>query len=314
MQPTLHQLKVFETAARHQSFTHAAEELFLSQPTVSIQMKQLSQTVGLPLFEKVGKQLFLTEAGRELLDVCHDIFSRLEQYEMLVSELQGMAKGKLRLATVTTTKYFMPRLLGPFCRQYPGIDIFFEVTNHQRLEERIVANMDDLYILSQPPENLNLQVQPFLANPLIVLAPRDHPLAGKKGLSIQCLNEEPFIVRESGSGTRQAVQELFHKHNVAVKTKLELSSNEAIKQAVAGGLGLSVLSRHTLHPGEEGEIAILDIEHFPIQRHWYICHCVGKQLSTVATTFLEFLLEASKQNPMSLKGEALDVVLESRKA
>ena len=296
MHLTLHQLKVFETAARHQSFTRAAEELFLTQPTVSVQMKQLAQAVGLPLFEKVGKQLFLTEAGQELLQTSYDIFERLERYEMLVADLQGMARGKLRLATVTTTKYFVPRLLGPFCNQYPGVEISLEVTNHQRLEERMAANLDDLYILSQPPEHINLHVQPFLENPLVVLAPASHALAGKQRLSIQCLNDKPFIFREAGSGTRQAVQELFGKHRITVNTRLELSSNEAIKQAVAGGLGLSVLSRHTLHPGEDQELAILDIEYFPIQRHWYVCYATGKKLSVVANTFLEHLLDNSQQS------------------
>ncbi len=295
MQPTLHQLKVFETAARHQSFTRAAEELFLTQPTVSIQMKQLSQTVGLPLFEKLGKKLFLTEAGQELMETCQDIFERLDQYEMLVANLQGMAQGKLRLAAVTTTKYFVPRLLGPFCQKYPGVDVSLEVTNHQKLEERMANNQDDLYILSQPPEQLNLHVQPFLENPLVVFAPSNHSLAHKQGLSIQCLNDEPFITREPGSGTRQAVQALFGEHKITVKTRLELSSNEAIKQAVAGGLGISVLSRHTLHPGEDKELSILDIEHFPIQRQWYVCYFMGKQLSVVARTFLEHLLKVSEQ-------------------
>jgi LysR family transcriptional regulator, low CO2-responsive transcriptional regulator len=295
MQPTLHQLKVFETAARHQSFTRAAEELFLTQPTVSIQMKQLAQTVGLPLFEKLGKQLFLTEAGQELLATCKGIFEQLDQYEMLVADLQGMAKGKLRLAAVTTTKYFVPRLLGPFCHEYPGIDVSLKVTNHRQIEDRIANNQDDLYILSQPPEQLNLHVQPFLDNPLVVFAPSGHVLAHKKGLSIQCLNDEPFITREPGSGTRKAVQELFTEHKITVKTRLELSSNEAIKQAVAGGLGISILSRHTLHPGEDKELSILDIEHFPIQRQWYVCYCTGKQLSVVARTFLEHLLKVSGQ-------------------
>ncbi|PZD73523.1 HTH-type transcriptional activator CmpR [Acaryochloris thomasi RCC1774] len=295
MQPTLHQLKVFETAARHQSFTRAAEELFLTQPTVSIQMKQLAQTIGLPLFEKLGKQLFLTEAGQELLGTCQDIFERLDQYEMLVADLQGMAKGRLRLAAVTTTKYFVPRLLGPFCQEYPGIDVSLKVTNHRQLEERIANNQDDLYILSQPPEQLNLHVQPFLENPLVVFSPANHPLAHKKGLSIQCLNDEPFITREAGSGTRKAVQELFGEHKVSVKTRLELSSNEAIKQAVAGGLGISVLSRHTLHSGDDKELSILDVEHFPIQRQWYVCYFMGKQLSVVARTFLEHLLKVSEQ-------------------
>jgi len=293
MQPTLHQLKVFETAARHQSFTRAAEELFLSQPTVSIQMKQLAQTVGLPLFEKLGKQLFLTDAGQALLETCHDIFDRLEQYETLVADMQGMTKGKLKLAAVTTTKYFVPRLLGPFCRLYPGIDVSLKVTNHQELEERMAVNQDDLYILSQPPEHLNLHVQPFLENPLVVVAAADHPLAGKRGLSIQCLSDLPFIIREPGSGTRQAVQELFSEHKVGVKLRLERGSTEAIKQAVAGGLGISVLSRHTLHPREENEVVVLDVEHFPIERHWYVCYFTGKQLSVVTETFLDHLLHMS---------------------
>ena len=295
LQPTLHQLKVFETAARHGSFTRAAEELFLTQPTVSMQMKQLAQTVGLPLFEKLGKQLFLTDAGKELLATCHDIFERLDRYEMLVADFKGMTQGKLRLAAVTTTTCFVPRLLGPFCQQYPGIDVALEVTNHQQLETRLANNQDDLYILSHPPEHLNLQVQPVLENPLVVLAPANHPLAGKQKLPIQCLNDEPFIMRETGSGTRQALQALFSQHKVSVKIRLELGSNEAVKQAIAGGLGISVLSRHILQPGETDELTILDIEHFPIQRHWYVVYFAGKQLSVVAQTFLEHLLAVSSQ-------------------
>ena len=295
LQPTLHQLKVFETAARHGSFTRAAEELFLTQPTVSIQMKQLAQAVGLPLFEKLGKQLFLTEAGKELLETCHDIFERLDRYEMLVADFKGMTQGKLRLAAVTTTTCFVPRLLGPFCQKYPGIDVALEVTNHQQLETRLATNQDDLYILSQPPDHLNLHVQPLLENPLVVIASAHHPLAGKRGLPIQCLNDEPFIMRETGSGTRQALQSQFSKHNVSVKIRLELGSNEAVKQAIAGGLGISVLSHHILHPSETNELTILDVEHFPIQRQWYVVYFAGKQLSVVAQTFLDHLLAASAQ-------------------
>ncbi|HEY9738056.1 MAG TPA: LysR substrate-binding domain-containing protein [Trichocoleus sp.] len=289
---TLHQLKVFEATARHGSFTRAAEELYLTQPTVSIQVKQLTKAVGLPLFEQIGKRLYLTQAGQKLLDTCQTIFEGLDQFEMSVADLKGMKQGQLRLAVITTAKYFVPRLLGPFCQRYPGIDISLKVTNHQHIQERMANNCDDLYVISSPPEQPDLKIHPFLENPLVVLGPQDHPLTKKSNISIQALNGEPFIMREPGSGTRQAVQSLFNKHKVDVRVRLELGSNEAIKQAVAGGLGISVLSLHTIiSEGTAGEFAILDIEHFPIERHWYVAHLAGKQLSVVANTFLQYLLE-----------------------
>ncbi|YAF98261.1 MAG: LysR substrate-binding domain-containing protein [Nodularia sp. CChRGM 3473] len=293
-QATLHQLKVFEAAARHSSFTRAAEELFLTQPTVSMQIKQLTKSVGLPLFEQVGKRLFLTEAGRELFATCRQIFETIAQFEMTVADLKGLKQGQLRLAVITTAKYFIPRLLGPFCQLYPGIEISLQVTNHERILERMSNNMDDLYIMSQVPDHLDVSYQPFLDNPLVVFAPVNHPLAKEKNISIQRLTNEPFIMREPGSGTRQAVQQLFEEHGVKVKVKLELGSNEAIKQAIAGGLGISVLSRHTLMP-DSTEFSILDVEYFPIQRTWYMVHPSGKQLSIVARTYYEYLLEAAKK-------------------
>ncbi|GAX37115.1 LysR family transcriptional regulator [Nodularia sp. NIES-3585] len=293
-QATLHQLKVFEAAARHSSFTRAAEELFLTQPTVSMQIKQLTKSVGLPLFEQVGKRLFLTEAGRELFATCRQIFETIAQFEMTVADLKGLKQGQLRLAVITTAKYFVPRLLGPFCQLYPGIEIALQVTNHERLLERMVNNMDDLYILSQVPENLDVSYEPFLDNPLVVFAPVNHPLAKEKNIPIGRLTNQPFIMREPGSGTRRAVQELFDEHGVKVKVKLELGSNEAIKQAIAGGLGISVLSRHTLMP-DSSEFSILDVEHFPIKRTWFIGYPSGKQLSIVARTYYDYLLEAAKK-------------------
>lgn len=293
-QATLHQLKVFEAAARHSSFTRAAEELFLTQPTVSMQIKQLTKSVGLPLFEQVGKRLFLTEAGRELFETCRQIFETIAQFEMTVADLKGLKQGQLRLAVITTAKYFVPRLLGPFCQLYPGIEISLQVTNHERLLERMVNNMDDLYIMSQVPESLDVNYEPFLDNPLVVFAPVNHPLAKEKNIPIDRLTNEPFIMREPGSGTRRAVQQLFDQHDVQVKVKLELGSNEAIKQAIAGGLGISVLSRHTLMP-DSSEFSILDVEHFPIKRTWFIGYPAGKQLSIVAHTYYEYLLEAAKK-------------------
>ncbi|WP_422661873.1 LysR substrate-binding domain-containing protein [Pannus brasiliensis] len=299
IQATLHQLRVFEATARHSSFTKAAEELFITQPTVSTQVKQLTKAVGLPLFEQIGKRLFLTEAGKELLHTCQEIFNQLDNFEMKVADLKGTRQGKLTLGVITTAKYFVPRILGAFCQQYPGIDIALQVTNHQKLQERMIENEDDLYILSHPPEEIELCSRPFLENPLVVVARRDHPLAGQRAIPIARLNNEPFIMRESGSGTRQAVQKLLNLHDVSVKVRLELGSNEAIKQAIAGGLGLSVLSKHTLiSDGENGELVVLDVEHFPIQRNWYVCYLAGKQLSVIADAFLHYLVETSPTIPL----------------
>ncbi|HIK54116.1 MAG TPA: LysR family transcriptional regulator [Synechococcales cyanobacterium M55_K2018_004] len=291
---TLHQLKVFEATARHGSFTRAAEELFLTQPTVSMQVKQLTKAIGLPLFEQVGKRLYLTDAGRELFSTCQEIFNKLDQLEMTVADLKGMKQGKLRLAVITTTKYFMPRLLGPFCQKYPGIDVSLTVTNHERVIDRLANNQDDLYVMSQLPEHLDIVAHPFLDNPLVVVAPATHPLAHEKHISLKRLAEETFIMREPGSGTRRAFQKLLDSQGLSVKVRLELGSNEAIKHAIAGGLGLSVLSRHTLIT-DSSELTILDVEGFPIQREWYVVHLAGKQLSVVANTFFEYLQSAAKE-------------------
>lgn len=294
IQATLHQLKVFEATARHGSFTRAAEELFITQPTVSSQIKQLTKAIGLPLFEQIGKRLYLTEAGKELLQTCQEIFEKLGNFEMKVADLKGTRQGQLELGVITTAKYFIPRILGAFCQQYPGIDVSLKVTNHQQIQRRMMENEDDLYILSNPPESMDLATQAFLDNPLVVIAPRNHRLAGKQRIPITSLDGEAFIMREQGSGTRQAVQNLLDKHGVSVQVRLELGSNEAIKQAIAGGLGISVLSQHTLiSEGKDSELTVLDVENFPIKRRWYVAYLGGKQLSVVAKAFLDYLLEES---------------------
>jgi DNA-binding transcriptional LysR family regulator len=293
-QATLHQLKVFEAAARHGSFTRAAEELFLTQPTISMQIKQLTKSVGLPLFEQVGKRLYLTEAGRELFATCRQIFETMDKFQMTIANLKGLKQGQLKLAVITTAKYIIPRLLGPFCQLYPGIDISLQVTNHELILDRMMNNLDDIYIMSQIPDHFDVNFQPFLENPLVVFAPANHPLAKEKNIPIERLGEERFIMREPGSGTRSAVQTLFEKHGVKVKVKLELGSNEAIKQAIAGGLGISVLSRHTLLT-DTTEFSILDVQNFPIKRDWYMVYPAGKQLSIIAHTYYEYLLDAAKK-------------------
>ena len=291
---TLHQLKVFETVARNGSFTRAAEELLITQPTVSSQVKQLTKSVGLPLFEQIGKSLYLTDAGRELLATCQDVFEKLNNFEIKIADLKGTKQGQLNLAVITTAKYFVPRLLGPFCQNYPGIDVALKVTNHQEIQQRMLDNQDDLYVVSNPNTDLDLTSKPFLNNPLVVVAKKDHPLATKKNIDLQELNDQPFIMREQGSGTRDAIEQLFAEHNISVKVKLELGSNEAIKQAISGGLGISILSEHCLiSEGKSGELAVLDFQHFPIKRRWFVSYLSGKKLSVIAEAFLDYLLEES---------------------
>ena len=291
---TLHQLKVFETVARNGSFTRAAEELLITQPTVSSQVKQLTKAVGLPLFEQIGKSLYLTDAGKELLATCEDIFEKLDNFQMKVADLKGTKQGQLNLAVITTAKYFVPRLLGSFCQDYPGIDVALKVTNHREIEQRMLENKDDLYIVSNPHNNIDLKSQPFLKNPLVVVARKDHPLAERKNLDLKELNDQPFIMREQGSGTRESILQLFEQHHIGVKVKLELGSNEAIKQGIAGGLGISILSEHCLISERIlGELTILDFKNFPIKRRWYVTYLAGKKLSVIADTFLDYLLEES---------------------
>ncbi|BAQ64474.1 LysR family transcriptional regulator [Geminocystis sp. NIES-3709] len=291
---TLHQLKVFETTARLGSFTKAAEELDITQPTVSSQVKQLTKTVGLPLFEQIGKQLYLTEAGKALLTTCQDVFTELDNFEMKIADFKGTKEGKLRLSVITTAAYFIPRILGSFCQLYPDIDVALQVINHQQIQQRMLNNQDDLYIMSQPPEEIDLKSQPFINNPLVAISRKDHPLANNKRIPLENLQPYPFIMRESGSGTRKAVQKLFNEHNIKAKVRLELGSNEAIKQAILGGLGISVLSKHTLTSACHEDLTILDVQNFPIPKHWYISYLAGKQLSVIAQTFLDFLIDKSQ--------------------
>jgi LysR family transcriptional regulator, low CO2-responsive transcriptional regulator len=291
---TLHQLKVFETVARNGSFTRAAEELLITQPTVSSQVKQLTSSVGLPLFEQIGKRLYLTDAGQELLLTCQDIFEKLNNFEIKIADLKGTKQGQLNLAVITTAKYFVPRLLGSFCQNYPGIDVALQVTNHQEIQQRMLANKDDLYVVSNPSNDIDLTTKPFLKNPLVVVARKDHPLANQKNIELKELNNQPFIMREQGSGTRESIVKLLAENNLSVKVKLELGSNEAIKQAVYGGLGISILSEHCLFSeGMTGELTILDFKHFPLKRRWYVAYLAGKKLSVIAETFLDYLLDES---------------------
>jgi DNA-binding transcriptional LysR family regulator len=296
MNITLRQLKVFEAVARNLNYTRAAEELFLSQPAVSMQIKQLEEVLGQPLFEQMGKKIYLTEAGKEVYRYSLSIAGQLDELEMVLAEMKGLRQGKLTLAVASTANYFLPTLLGIFIQRHPGVIVDIDVTNRENLLKALTANTIDFAIMGQPPDGLDLEAHVFMDNPLMVLAPPDHPLAGRRNIPIESLRLETFIEREQGSGTRLARERFFSEHGGEnFRSIMEMSSNEAIKQAVQAGLGLGVLSLHTL----EVELllkrlVVLDIKGFPIMRHWYIVHRHGKRFSTVARAFKQFVLTESK--------------------
>jgi DNA-binding transcriptional LysR family regulator len=293
---SLRQLQIFEAIVQFGSFTRAAEELHLTQPTVSMQIKKLETNIGLPLFEHVNKKVFLTDAGRILEEHTRDVLDSFNNIEMEIADLKGMKTGLLRLAVVTTAKYFAPRALGQFCEQYPGVDVSLKVTNRERLIERMAQNKDDLYIMGRPPQSKDVIFEPYLANPLVVIASRNHPLAGHKNISPQQLADHPFIMREVGSGTRMATEKFFDDQNVKLKIRMELGSNEAIKHAIDAGLGISVLSRHTLVlEGENGRLVVLDVNGFPLSWQWHVGYSKGKRLSIIVKTFLDFLRDQGDQ-------------------
>lgn len=289
---TLHQLRLFNSFGKHLSYTRAAEELHLSQPAVSIQIKRLEESVGLPLVENLGKKIFLTGAGEELHRATNDVFNRLNTLNDDMIGMEQGIKGPLSVGAITTAKYFMPHLLGIFLKDYPGVTPTLTITNQSKVTDRLENNMDDLVIMGTLPDNHNLEATFFMDNPLVVVAPPDHPLAGKKSIPLERIAEERFLSREVGSGTRAARKRLFAAHGFEANTYMELGSGEAIKQAVMAGLGISVLSMHNL--GLEraaGVISVLDVQHFPLVRKWYAVHPKGKKLSNTSRCFLDFLLE-----------------------
>lgn len=300
---TLRQLQVFEASVRLGSFSRAAEELFVTQPTVSMQIKKLADSLGLPLFEQVGRNVRPTDVGKELYESCRRIFENLANLEMKISDHKGMKRGRLRLGVVTTAKYFVPEVLGEFCRKYPGIDVSLKVSNRDRIIERLTSYEDDLYIMGQAPgEAMDIISYPFAPNPLVVLAPRDHPLHDQKDIPLSRIAEEPLILREPGSGIRDATLRQFESEGLTPKVRMELGSNEAIKHAVVGGLGVAVLSLHTLSlEGPDGPVGLLDVKGFPIMRQWHLVYPKGKELSLVADAFLEFSLDVEPRMREKMK-------------
>ncbi|HFD78888.1 MAG TPA: LysR family transcriptional regulator [Gammaproteobacteria bacterium] len=294
MNLTLRQLKIFEAVARLLSYTRAAEELHLTQPAVSMQVKQLEAGVGLPLFEQLGKRIYLTEAGREMERYAHRILHTLEEAEQVFDELRGLERGRLHITVASTANYFVPQLLAAFCQRHPGVQVSLDVTNREGLLAALEDNVTDLVIMGKPPREMDLVAETFMDNPLVAIAAPSHPLAGERDIPLERLQQETFLIREKGSGTRSATERFFVEHGLSLSSTMEMSSSESIKQGVEAGLGLGLLSLHTL----EMELAlkrlvILDVRELPILRKWYIMYRAGKRLSAVATAFKQFVSNES---------------------
>ncbi|RKZ96531.1 MAG: LysR family transcriptional regulator [Gammaproteobacteria bacterium] len=291
MNITIRQFQIFEAVAQHLSYTRAAEVLYLSQPAVSMQIKQLETEVEMPLFERMGKKLFLTEAGEELLIYARNISQQLVELDEVMDEIRGSERGSVTIAVATTANYFALKLLGEFYRRFSGTNISLDVTNRESLLKHLNENTVDMVIMGQPPEGMNVESTPFMDNPLVVIAPKGHELTKRKQIPLSVLQQETFIMREHGSGTRIAMERFFEDSGYSISSVMEMSSNEAINQAVEAGLGLGIVSHHTL----ELELAldrleVLDVESFPIMRHWYLVHREGKRLTALMDEFKRLVI------------------------
>jgi LysR family transcriptional regulator, low CO2-responsive transcriptional regulator len=293
---TLRQLKIFEAAATHLNYSLAAKQLYLSQPAVSMQMKQLEGHIGLPLFEQIGKRIFLTEGGREMLHYARTILNLMQEMESVFGEMKGLEQGKLTLSVVNTANYFTPKLLAKFYQRHPNINIILQVANRDAVLKQLADNSTDLAIMGQPPDGLDISAEMFLDNPLVVIAAPNHPLAKLKRVKFARLAEETFLSREQGSGTRSAMERVFAQHNIQPHISMEMETNEAIKQAVQAGMGLGILSLHSIELElETKRLAMLNVEHFPLLRHWFVAHRQNKRLSGAAQAFKQFLLNEAEK-------------------
>ena len=293
---SLRQLKVFEMAAATGSFSKAAELLHLTQPGVSMHIKELEINAGLPLFERLGKKLFVTEAGQELLARAREILRSLKDAEDALDGLKGLRRGRINLAVVSTAKYFAPRLLAKFREEHPLVEIRLAVNNRNSVIEQLVANEVDLAIMGRSPQSLDTIAEPFAQNPHVIIAAPDHPLASRRRIPEAEVAREMFIVREPGSGTRLAMQQFFEERNLAIKVGMEMASNETIKQAVMAGMGLSFISLHTINLEIQTQrLVVLDVRSMPVVRLWHVAHLARKRLSPTAAAFKQFVITHGRE-------------------
>jgi DNA-binding transcriptional LysR family regulator len=290
MNVTFRQLRLLVALDEHKSITAAAQACHVTQPTVSMQLQALAESVGLPLYEQVGKRLYLTDAGHALVRSARSMQDEWNAFEQGIDAMKGLKRGRLRLAVVSSAKYFVPGVLGRFCEQHPEVDIALELLNRDAVVARLQDNLDDLYIMSMPPPNMALVRHAFLANPLVVIASAQHRLAGRKRLKLSALSGERFIMREAGSGTRLACDAHFKTHGFEPQVRLALGSNEAIRELVAEGMGLAVMSRHALGQNTgPSRVVELDVQGFPVPSTWWTLYPQGKRLSPLAEGFLTHL-------------------------
>eukprot|EP01030_Chromulinospumella_sphaerica_P019277 gene19277-19158_t len=293
MNVTFKQLRTFLTLAEQESITAASRALHVTQPTVSMQLKEITDSVGMPLYEVTGKKLQLTEAGRDLEATARAMLHEWDLFEQGIAAKRGLTAGRLRLAVVSTAKYFMPRLIGSFCNRHPAIDVSLEILNRDGVVQRLRDNLDDLYIMSMPPAEMDLADQSFLPNPIVVIVASDDALARRRKVTLQDLAERRFILRESGSGTRMAADQFFRAEKFRPNIRLELGSNEAVKESVAGGLGIGVVSRHALHGHQkEHGVSVINVAGFPLPSAWHIVHPASKRLSPLAAAFKQHVLSS----------------------
>ena len=293
MNITFKQLRIFLAVFDAGSVSAAAKSTHVTQPTVSMQLKEISNAVGLPLYEVISKKIYFTDAGKELASTAREMLNAWSNFEQSIDAAKGLTRGKLKIAVVSTAKYFMPRLIGQFCKKYPDIDISLEILNRDGVLMRMRENLDDLYIMSQPPTDMDLVDDIFLHNPLVPIAAYSHPLTKKTSVPLNSFLDQRFILREKGSGTRMTIDKYFKTQKFRPDIRMELGSNETIKEAVAGGLGIGVVSKHALHGHQkEHGVAIINVTGFPIMSHWHIVHPAKKHLPPVAIAFKTHLLNS----------------------
>ncbi|EIJ33800.1 LysR family transcriptional regulator [Thiothrix nivea] len=292
MHLSLRQIRIFEAVAQYESYTRAAEKLHMTQPAISMQIKQLEESSGLALFERQGKRMCLTHTGRDLLHYASQVLQAYNDMLVAMEECKGIKGGHLIVSVATTANYFVTQLLAEFSRQHEGINVTLDVTNRHMLLDQLENHEPDMVIMGEPPKGYNLQSERLMDNPLVVIASPNHPFTHHKKLKLEEVMTERFIIREKGSGTRGAIERHIHRFNQVCTSTLEMRSNETIKHAVEAGLGLGIVSLHTIQPElKAGRLAVLNVEHFPIRRHWHIVMRKGKRLSPIAQEFKRFVMK-----------------------
>ncbi len=289
---TVRQLQIFAAVAQHLSFSRASRELRLTQPAVSMQVKQLERLAGLPLLERAGRRIHLTQAGEEVLRCARQVSRSLQEAEDALAALRGLRAGRISIAVVSTAKYFAPKLLALFSREHPEIELKLAVNNRDAVVELLAADEVDLALMGTPPGQVDTVAFAFARHPLVIIAHPDHPMVARRRVPVAALEAESFLVREPGSGTRAAMERFFAAHRVRHAATTEISSNETIKQAVMAGMGLGFISQHAI--GLElaaGQLALLNVEGLPVMRDWNVVHRREKRLSPAALAFKEFVLE-----------------------